>query len=88
MIDRADLRRRVAVVLPEIVALRHSLHRIPEIHFQERQTAALIRKTLARTSPGGAPPAVETDVVGLLRGSRPGGRCILLRSDIDALPVR
>jgi amidohydrolase len=87
MIDRAELRRRIAEVLPEIVELRHSFHRIPEIHFQERQTAALIRKTLAGHSWEILPPLVETDVVGLLRGSRPGGKCILLRSDIDALPV-
>ena len=87
MIDRADLRRRVAAVVPEMVALRHSLHRIPELHFQERQTAALIRKTLAAHSLEILPPLVETDVVGILRGSKPDGRCILLRSDIDALPV-
>jgi amidohydrolase len=87
MVPHAELRRRVAGILPEITALRHSLHRIPETHFQERETAAAIRAFLAGSALEILPPLLETDVVGTLRGGS-DGPCILLRSDIDALPVQ
>jgi amidohydrolase len=86
MTDADLLRRGAAALIPELVELRHSLHRIPETHNQERETAAFIRRTLQGTGIEILPPLMETDTVGLLRGASPG-RCILLRSDIDALPV-
>jgi amidohydrolase len=87
MVPHAELRKRVADVLPEIVSLRHALHRIPETHFQERETSATIRAFLADSSLEILPPLLQTDTVGLLRGGS-DGPCILLRSDIDALPVQ
>ncbi len=87
MAGPAELQQRVAKILPEITALRHSLHRIPETHFQERETARVIRDFLKGSAVEVLPPLLETDTIGLLRG-RPGGRCILFRSDIDALPVQ
>ncbi|MGA2642833.1 MAG: amidohydrolase [Spirochaetia bacterium] len=87
MVPHAELRQRVADVLPEIVSIRHSLHRIPETHFQERETAAVIRAFLGGSSLDILPPLLQTDTVGLLKGGT-DGPCILLRSDIDALPVQ
>ena len=62
------------------------MHRIPELHWEEERTAASLREQLARTRLKVLPPLLETDTVALLRGSRPG-RCILLRCDVDALPI-
>ena len=87
MVPHAELRQRVADVLPEIVTMRHSLHRIPETHFQERETSAAIRAFLSGSALEILPPLLQTDTVGLLRGGS-DGPCILLRSDIDALPVQ
>src|SRR5208337_1291720 len=87
MVPPAELRQRVAGILPGIVALRHSLHRIPETHFQEKETAAAIRSFLAGSALEILPPLLETDVIGTLNGGS-NGPCILLRSDIDALPVQ
>ncbi|MGO9307782.1 MAG: M20 metallopeptidase family protein [Spirochaetia bacterium] len=87
MIPAEELRKRAARVLPKIVELRHALHRIPEMHFQERETAAAIRAFLAGTSLEILPPLLETDTIGLLRGGT-DGPCILLRADMDALPVQ
>ena len=86
MTSRTELQSRVAEVLPEMTELRHALHRIPELHWQERKTAELIRGRLKGTSLEVLPPLLETDTVALLRGGKPG-RCVLLRCDIDALPV-
>jgi amidohydrolase len=86
MPPRTELRRLVADILPEIIALRHSLHRIPETHYEERETAETIRAFLAGTRVEILPPLLGTDTVGLLHGASPGP-CILLRSDIDGLPI-
>jgi len=80
------LRRRVADLLPEVTSIRRSLHRIPETHFQERETAAAIRGFLSAGALEVHAPLMETDVVATLRGGA-DGPCILLRSDIDALPI-
>lgn len=67
--------------------VRRDLHRHPELGFQETRTAALVAARLVelgfavRTGLGG------TGVTGLLHGGRPG-RTVLLRADIDALPIQ
>lgn len=86
MVPPAELRRRVAAVLPEVTDVRRSLHRIPELHFEEEKTAAFIRERLSGTTLEVLPPLLGTDTVALLRGARPG-RCVLLRCDVDALPT-
>ncbi|MCC3275227.1 MULTISPECIES: M20 metallopeptidase family protein [unclassified Arthrobacter] len=73
-------------ILPELVALRRSLHREPETGLdlpltQEKILAALegldLEITLGMKS---------TSVVAVLRGAEPGP-VVLLRGDMDALPV-
>jgi amidohydrolase len=86
MVPHAELRTRVTDILPEIVSMRRALHRIPETHFQETETSAAIRSFLRGSSLQILPPLLQTDTVGLLTGGS-AGPCILLRSDIDALPV-
>jgi amidohydrolase len=70
-----------------LVELRRDLHRHPELAHQERRTAAIVAERLrhlglhdVRTEVG------QTGVVGVLRGGRPG-RTVLLRADMDALPL-
>jgi amidohydrolase len=86
-IDPAGLRQRAAAIAPEMVELRHELHRNPETRFKETDTARTIRAFLSGTRVEVLPPLIGTDTVALLRGSAPG-RNILLRADIDALPLQ
>jgi len=76
----------------ELVATRRDLHAHPELGFQEHRTAAMIAERLrtlgceVRTGVG------KTGVVGVLRGAGAAGsarpRTVLLRADMDALPIR
>ena len=77
----------VARILPEVIALRHTIHRNPELAGNELSTSALIRKTLSSTSVELLPPFLKTDVVGLLKGKEKG-KNVALRADIDALPIQ
>ena len=69
----------------EVVATRHDLHRKPETGLEEHQTAQYIE---ARLGELGIPTqrCTPTGVVGLIDSTVPGRR-VMLRADIDALPI-
>lgn len=70
----------------EIVRMRRDLHRNPELGFQEQRTSGLIAERLERLGLE-VTRAAGTGVIGLLRGGRPG-KTLLIRADIDALPLQ
>jgi amidohydrolase len=72
-------------VITDGVALRREVHQYPEQGFKETRTSALIEEKL-KSYGVETRRMCETGVVGLLRGVRPGPT-ILIRADIDALPV-
>ncbi|MFF1530460.1 M20 family metallopeptidase [Cellulomonas sp. NPDC058312] len=84
--DLADLRADARAQLPDVAALRHALHRTPEIGLDLPRTQALVLEAL---EPLGLEVTTGTglsSVVAVLRGARPGP-AVLLRGDMDALPV-
>ena len=70
-----------------LIETRRDLHRNPEIAFRETRTAGIVAERLSeagysvRTGVGG------TGVVGELQGDAGDGPLVLLRADMDALPV-
>ena len=86
---RADIMRRRA----GLVALRRWFHQRPELSFDEHATAATIADHLRRAGLDVQEGVGETGVVGLLRGTKTGAgsdgseRTLLVRADIDALPI-
>jgi amidohydrolase len=75
-----------AAVLDEVVDLRRHLHRHPEVSFEERETSRLIESRLREYGLTIHPCPTETGAVATLDGGKPG-KTILLRADIDALPI-
>ncbi len=73
-------------IQPEMVRIRRSIHRNPELAFQEYETSALIRNELDHFQIQPSKIQTNTGVVAHIRGALPGPT-ILLRSDIDALPI-
>ena len=67
-----------------LVATRRDLHAHPELGFQETRTSLLVAERLTALGYSVRPNVARTGVVGL-KGN--GGRCVLLRADMDALPV-
>ncbi|HEY8474916.1 MAG TPA: M20 family metallopeptidase [Natronosporangium sp.] len=81
-----SLRDDAKALAPELVALRRELHQIPEIGLQLPLTQEKVLNALA-----GLPLEISTgervsSVTAVLRGGRPGP-VVLLRGDMDALPV-
>jgi amidohydrolase len=86
MIDPDLLRRLASGIAPAMIEVRRRLHRTPETRFREEETAATIRQLLPGAGARLLPPLLGTDTAAVLDGARPG-RTVLLRADIDALPL-
>src|SRR5580700_10845069 len=77
----------VDAVFDEMVDLRRSVHRAPELAFSEHGTTALIRDTMASLGIAESPRVTDTGGIFTMEGGRPG-HTVVLRADIDALPVQ
>ncbi|MBI3723857.1 amidohydrolase, partial [bacterium] len=69
----------------ELTRIRRAIHRRPERGFEEKETAKLIRSKLAGWGIEHR-PLCGTGTVALVRGARKGPT-LLLRADMDALPL-
>jgi amidohydrolase len=67
-----------------LVATRRDLHANPELGFQETRTSGLVAERLTKLGYQVRAHVGKTGVVGV-KGN--GGRCVLLRADMDALPL-
>lgn len=70
----------------QLVAWRRHLHQHPEVGFHEHETAAYIEAELKKMPGLTVTRPTETSVLAVLKGGQPG-RTLLLRADIDALPI-
>ena len=68
------------------VEMRRDLHRHPELGFAEHRTAGIVATHLRALGIDMHEGIATTGVIGVLRGARPG-RTIMLRADMDALPM-
>ncbi len=71
---------------PAVAADRRYLHQHPELAFQERNTARFVAERLRTLGIETRTGIAKTGVLGLLRGGREG-KTVLLRADMDALPM-
>lgn len=71
----------------DIVALRRDFHAHPELGYEEVRSAGIIAARLRELGYEVRENVGKTGVVALLRGAKPGP-CVLVRADMDALPVR
>jgi len=73
-------------VLDDVVDLRRYFHKHPEVSFSEHETTRYLSERLREMGLDLAPSPTETGVVALLDTGRPG-KTVMLRADIDALPI-
>ncbi|MCD4686059.1 MAG: amidohydrolase [Anaerolineae bacterium] len=69
------------------IARRRDLHQHPELGFEEVRTAGIVAAELARLGLEVQTGVGQTGVVGLLEGAA-DGPTILVRADMDALPIQ
>lgn len=72
----------------EVVNWRRHIHKYPELSFEEHNTSKFIYEKLTEFGLDEVEYMCGTAVIGLLKGTAGEGKCIALRADIDALPVK
>ncbi|MDQ1323634.1 MAG: hypothetical protein QG587_969, partial [Chloroflexota bacterium] len=72
--------------LPDVVEIRRRLHRRPEIGLRLPGTQAMVLEALRAIGLEGRPGGTTDSVVAVIDGARPGPT-ILLRADMDGLPL-
>ncbi len=70
----------------ELVSLRRTFHADPELGFNEFRTAERVATYLQECGIDVQTGVAGTGVVGLIHGEEPG-KTVMLRSDMDALPI-
>ncbi len=83
------LREEIEEILPGVVADRRHLHQHPELGFQEVETSRFVAARLGGLGVADLRTGLaKTGVTGLIRGGRGPGKTVLVRADMDALPIQ
>ena len=86
MMDPKELMAEAAVLAPQLQHWRRTLHRHPEVGLDLPQTRALVKQAL--TEMGYTPQDCGKAGILVLAGGKKPGKTILLRGDMDALPIQ
>ncbi|MBU3028327.1 M20 metallopeptidase family protein [Zobellia galactanivorans] len=87
MDERQKIKRLAAQYAPEFVSVRRYLHQHPELSFQEHRTCAYLKEQLLSLGVTDIVSVAETGLLATIHGGR-AGKTVLLRADIDALPIQ
>jgi amidohydrolase len=83
-----QLRETCDALSADLVAWRRELHRHPELGFEERRTAAFLEERLRRLGLEVRPGLARTGLAALLRAGSRSQPAVLLRADMDGLPIQ
>ena len=86
MISAKELLNEAKTLEPQLQTWRRTLHKHPEVGFDLPQTKALVKQAL--TEMGYTPQDCGKSGVIALAGGKKPGKTILLRGDMDALPIQ
>ncbi len=84
--SKIDFKTQAESLKDELIARRRDFHMHPELGFEEFRTAGIVAEELNRLGLEVQTGVGKTGVVGILEGSQ-DGPTILVRADMDALPV-
>ena len=82
-----DIKKEVESLENELIALRRDFHEHPELGYQEFLTSKKVCGYLTALGLEDIKTVAKTGVSAVLRGTKGEGKTIMLRADMDALPV-
>jgi len=74
-------------IFNEIVSVRRHIHKHPELSFKEFKTSEFVCSILNKHFIPYSKNIVETGIIAIIEGNNPTTKTILLRADLDALPI-
>ena len=72
----------------QLTKLRHDLHSHPELSFHEERTAGKLHEALEQLNPASLERVAGTGVVARIKGEDSDAPAVVVRGDIDALPIQ
>ena len=87
MITQEQIKTKVTGLQNYLLEVRRHLHMHPELSFQETETAKYISDQLMKHQIEHRTGVVGTGIIALVKGKNPEKKCVLLRGDMDALPI-
>jgi len=87
MIQAAQIKKLAQNYFLRIKGVRRHLHANPELSFQEYKTSEYIQKQLKEAGIEFTTGHVKTGIIAMIKGKNPTKKTILLRGDMDALPI-
>jgi amidohydrolase len=85
-VHESTIAAQTAAILPQVISWRHDLHRIPEPGQAEEKTARYVSACLESLGITHSTGIAGHGICGIIDTGRPGPT-VLLRADMDALPV-
>jgi amidohydrolase len=83
---KGSLKEKINEMKDWLVDIRRTIHRYPELGFEEVETSKLVSEWLQKFGLEVKRGMAKTGVVGLLKGRKPG-RTVAIRADMDALAM-
>lgn len=87
MISAETIRSLSQKYFNKVVEIRQYLHKHPELSFREFETSKFIQKQLTEAGIPFTTGHVETGIIALIKGTDSEKKTLLLRADMDALPI-
>lgn len=72
---------------PKVQTIRRHLHQYPELSFNEFETSKYIQQQLIESKIEFTSGYVKTGIIAIIKGKNPDKSTILVRADMDALPI-
>lgn len=86
----AKIKKTAKEIEPELIRIRRELHQYPELGIELPKTHEIISREL-KNIPGleiYEHKAEGSGIIAVMRGKKAAGKTVLLRADIDALPIK
>ncbi len=82
------IKEKASQYFEKIQKIRHHLHMNPELSFQEVNTGKYIASVLDELGVEYTAGWCDNGLVAIIKGDQPSDKVIMLRADIDALPIQ
>jgi amidohydrolase len=86
-LDYSAFTKKARSLKDDTIALRRDFHRHPELGFEEKRTAKIVADAMNGLGLQVRTEVAQTGVIALMEGAR-SGPVVLMRFDMDALPVQ
>lgn len=83
-----EIKKIASEIQGELIEIRRHLHTNPELSFQEKATSAYIASILDKWNVSYKKRIAGTGIIAEVQGKNPESKNIVLRADMDALPIK